>query len=91
MNDITKILEVSSGKKTSKSLPANIAELELLEKFDSENQIDDVISENFQIMSTNPNNLQDNSTAYMAGSVEGFANDEAERKVEMLGMYECFC
>lgn len=70
LNDITQILEVSSGKQSCKSLYPNEDELEKLANFDVENQIDDTICEDIQIISRGPNNLQDNSTTYMAANLE---------------------
>lgn len=71
--DITKILEVSSGKNCNTSSSANAAELDMLADFDFENQVDDAIFDDIQIMNnggTNSNLLQDNSRAVIAGAVE---------------------
>lgn len=84
LNDITKILEVSSGKESNTSR-ANPEELEMLASFDFENQIDDVICDNIQIMNTDQNLLQQNSTAYMASVVE----KKVLRKMMQKGKKKC--
>lgn len=70
LNDITTILEVSSGKKSNSSAPVDSAELEMLEHFDYQNRIDNMKCDDIQILDSNQNPLYQNSIAYLATLVE---------------------
>lgn len=66
LNDVTKVLEISSRNNRISS-SANSAELEMLEEFDIENGIDEIYIENLE---ANQDALQSNSMAYIASIVE---------------------
>lgn len=66
LNDITKILEVSSSSNNT-SLPECPIELEMLSNYDFENGIDDTY---IQVTNEDSDILRQNSTAYLASIVE---------------------